>query len=324
MNSTPWHRHTRVGAGAVPVRPTTRAFSLVEIMVVIALLSVIILGLLLMFNQTQRAFQAGLAQVDVQEGGRTLVEMIARELAQTTPTYKQRIFNNPPRYVVNFSASFSSSAPLIQQLPGPTALADGDPNVRTNVLTDLFFMQKENLKWSGVGYVVRNSDGAGNLVTTDSIGALYRFETNYTDRQFDTNPGWFYRDFTASAGSESRMNRIVDGVVHFKIRTYDRDGVWQMDNVPNDAGNLKSEIWLSGLKGPAVAKGEVTLAAFYSNAVPGFVEIELGILESRVAKRARAISDPGARRLFLENQAARVHVFRTRVPIRNVDPLAYQ
>src|SRR2546427_12839187 len=62
--------------------PVTRhsAFSLIEIMVTVALLSFIVLGLLAMFTQTQRAFTSGMTQTDVMQSGRAVVETIARDL----------------------------------------------------------------------------------------------------------------------------------------------------------------------------------------------------------------------------------------------------
>src|SRR5260370_29875183 len=57
-----------------------RAFSLVEILVTMALLSVIVLGLLAMFHQTQRAFTQSLMQVDVLEAGRAATDVMTREV----------------------------------------------------------------------------------------------------------------------------------------------------------------------------------------------------------------------------------------------------
>ncbi|HPC60329.1 MAG TPA: prepilin-type N-terminal cleavage/methylation domain-containing protein, partial [Verrucomicrobiota bacterium] len=54
------------------------AFSLVEILVTVALLSFIVLGLLAMFHQTQRAFRSSITQTDVLEAGRALTEIIGR------------------------------------------------------------------------------------------------------------------------------------------------------------------------------------------------------------------------------------------------------
>src|SRR5258708_2837402 len=63
------------------------AFSLIEILIVVALLSIIILGLLAMFSQTQKAFRAGLTQTDVLQAGRLAGDMLGRELEQITPAY---------------------------------------------------------------------------------------------------------------------------------------------------------------------------------------------------------------------------------------------
>ncbi|HKI69507.1 MAG TPA: hypothetical protein VKA67_07960, partial [Verrucomicrobiae bacterium] len=87
------------------------AFSLIEVLVAVALLAVIVLGLLAMFNQTQKAFQVGMAQVDVLESGRVATEMIARQLGQMTPSYAIN--------AANFAAVTSEST-LIQSLPGTT------------------------------------------------------------------------------------------------------------------------------------------------------------------------------------------------------------
>ena len=56
-------------------------------MVTVALLSVIILGLVAMFNQTRRAFMSSLAQVDVLESGRAAADIISRDLEQLAPAY---------------------------------------------------------------------------------------------------------------------------------------------------------------------------------------------------------------------------------------------
>src|ERR1051325_2127221 len=121
------------------------AFSLIEILVVVALLSIIILGLLAMFSQTQKAFRAGLTQTDVLASGRLASDMVGRELEQITPAYQSG---------TNFYAQipFDSSAPytnpFVQPLPGT-------PNARTNFLHDLFFVSKRNQDWVGIGYFVR-------------------------------------------------------------------------------------------------------------------------------------------------------------------------
>jgi hypothetical protein len=57
------------------------------------------------------------------------------------------------------------------------------------------------------------------------------------------------------------------------------------------------------------------------------VEIQLGLLEDRVLQRAESLPDEApvwSRSNYLAQQAGKMHVFRQRVWIRNVDPSAYQ
>ena len=65
---------------------------------------------------------------------------------------------------------------------------------------------------------------------------------------------------------------------------------------------------------------------FCSNAVPATVEMELGLLEQRAWERYNSIGNAAARLAYLQREdiSSRVHLFRQRIPIRNVDPLPYQ
>ena len=84
-------------AGRPAVSPVRGGgFSLVEILVVVGLLSIIILGLVAMFSQTQRAFRLGLTQVDVLESGRAVTDMMTRELSQMTPSRASNAVNFMP------------------------------------------------------------------------------------------------------------------------------------------------------------------------------------------------------------------------------------
>jgi type II secretory pathway component PulJ len=64
-----------------------RAFSLIEILVVVTLLSVIIIGLVAMFSTTQKALLSSTTQVDLLETGRATMDMVGRDLEQMTPSY---------------------------------------------------------------------------------------------------------------------------------------------------------------------------------------------------------------------------------------------
>jgi hypothetical protein len=64
---------------------------------------------------------------------------------------------------------------------------------------------------------------------------------------------------------------------------------------------------------------------FYSNAVPAYVDLELGILETKVLERFRSMENsPNVAREYLQKQAGRVHLFRRRVPVRSVDSAVYR
>src|ERR1035437_5553263 len=134
-------------------RFTPRAFTLVEILVTMALLSFIVVGLFAALDQVQRAFRSGMSQVDRLEAGRAVTEMLPRELEQTTPCGAN---------AVTFSAKiigiYAPTVPqrLTQSLPG-TVL------VRTNLLQDCFILTRQNQAWVGIGYCVRVSDATGRL-----------------------------------------------------------------------------------------------------------------------------------------------------------------
>jgi hypothetical protein len=264
------------------------AFSLIEIMVTVALMTLIVLGLLTMFNQTQRAFRSSMTQVDVLESGRAFTDLLTRELEQTTPSRLPFV----PNFIVERSTTFVR--PLLQDLTGTTQR-------RMNVVQRFFFLSQVNQDWTGTGYqVIPPFNDAG-------VGTLYR----YTVTQPKYSATNLYERFLAAP--LTNLNRVVDGVVHLRVQAYDTNGVlitWpfkEMYGVTNR--NVPGQAY----------------AYFTNNAVPAFVELELGILEPEITERFRSLSDnPIAARNYLEKQASRVHIFRQRVPIRNVDFSAYQ
>lgn len=277
-----------------PLRRRARchAFSLLEVLVVVALLSLIILGLMMMFGQVQRAYKLGTTQVDVLESGRLVADQFSRELVQVTPSHGSNS--------VNFYARIISPEPLLQSLSGTPSVA------RTNLLSALFFLTRENQRWTGIGYLVSDTNNVG-------MGTLYRYETN---APFGQNPAWLFAGFTNAPLNQ--MSKLVDGVVQFKVRAYDTNGVW-LSGIART--NIIAEWpYTSTLYGV----GEMERYFFSSNAIPAAVEVELGILEDAALAKARAYPTAAARRNFLTNQVNSVHVFRTRATLRNVDPLAYQ
>src|SRR5437868_14780146 len=69
------------------------AFTLIEIMIVAVLLTVIVLGLLAMFQQTQKAFRVGMTQTDVLESGRATMHLITRDLEHIAASRNPSVVN---------------------------------------------------------------------------------------------------------------------------------------------------------------------------------------------------------------------------------------
>ena len=283
------------------------AFTLIEVMVVAALMALIILALMTVLNGAQAAFRAGVTQTGVLESGRAMSDLIKSDLETMTPSFVPLINTNPP--VPNFWET--NTATLVQPLP-----ASG--NSRTNVLQDLFFLIRQNQTWTGVGYFVRTNDNGSSPIglATSGLGALYRFKEDQSSQQFKNNPGLLFSDFNVACTNvnlnPTNTSLLLDGVLDLRIRAFNIQGGW----IDTNSINIFATNHVAG---------EVGFYAFYSNAVPSAVEIQLGILEDRSLQRARSAGDLKA---YLQNPAigvvGKVHIFRQRAWIRNVDPSAYQ
>jgi hypothetical protein len=323
-------------------RFTFHAFTLTEILVAVALLSFIVLGLFAMFNQVQRAFRLSMTQSDILEAGRAVTEMIPRELEQIAPSYRNAV--NFAAVMITDPASQLPLPPLTNSLPGTTLM-------RTNLLQDCFLLLRQNQTWIGIGYCVRTNDPAtGRLwlpeVSPGKLGAgtLYRFATSTNTIRSDGlpwDPSQLYVAFlnACAPGSAAISNRICDGVVHFRLRAFATNGfpLFSDASYTNACFNFYTNSPTRQLLSQTVVRQTLVkrnLAypdnwwslKFASNAVPAAVELELGLLEQYAWERYNSIGNAAARLAYLQRAdiASRVHLFRQRIPIRNVDPLAYQ
>jgi hypothetical protein len=50
----------------------------------------------------------------------------------------------------------------------------------------------------------------------------------------------------------------------------------------------------------------------------------MGVLEDRTLQHAESLLTAADQMNYLSNHVGQVHIFRQRIPIRNVDPTAYQ
>ena len=291
-----------------PSRVTCCAFSLVEVLVAITLLSLIVLALMAVFNSTQTAFRASVTQTDVLEGGRATMDMMTADLRQIAPSlggsndFINGYYSQAP---VNFYVNTNSNQPLLQSLAGSSAQ-------RTNVLEDFFVLGRGNLNgspaWMAVGYAVYPA-------SQTSFNPLYRYYM--TTNVAAASPQTLFTNFTLAVltGSITNSSHLLDGVVGLTVHAYDTNGVWMWIGYTNTVKNVR---FLPS------APGEAGFCMF-SNTLPASVEIQMGVLEDRTLQRADTWPNGSlSQSNYLAQQAGKVHIFRQRVTIRNVDPSAYQ
>jgi len=327
-------------------------FSLVEILVTVALMAFIILGLVAMFVQTQRAFKLGTSGADMLETGRAMTDLIAREVASARPTQ----MSNTVNFYVEIPQLGEAihTAPLLQSLPGVV----NPPQLRTNYLEPFFFMSQPSLTgawpdrtWVGIGYYVLPDTGNAG------VGTLYRYSWTNVQNLAPTvqnplpqlfAPSLLFNGFanalttlrTDLAPSQAgTVTRIADGIVHLRLRAFATNGfpivgyssgfntyygVTVLNNILAPAGFKPVAFTANNFN--SSSPDNWTSLAFYSNAVPAFVELELGVLEQQAYQKYKTL-DPSAvagQVAFLSNRVAQVHVFRQRIALHNVDPAAYQ
>lgn len=154
------------------IRRLIRAFSLLELMIAVGMLSVVIFALYAMFDQTQKAFKQSLNQAELSEGGRAGLDLMVRSLERAaSPQVDDAL------YMVIRPAR-ASGYTLVY--PG-----DGDEANRTQPLRfdEIFFTYREpgNL-WHVAGLFLGGPEIEGRwgdpVSTTDftGLGTLYLFD----------------------------------------------------------------------------------------------------------------------------------------------------
>ena len=292
-------------------RAESRAFTLIEMMITVGLLGFIIVGLVGMFVQTQRAVRVGTTQTDVLAAGRAVMDVITREIEEAGPA---NLGNT-----VNFSVTFDAYS--TNALPSTTT-------GRVNVMHDFFHLIKYNQLWFGEGYVIA---ALTNNVGYVGVGSLYNFQAGApSSSPVLVSNLWVTFDASASNAINNRLvgneignnsnistnlHRICDGVVHFRVTAYDTSGVLITNNtVINGVTNILTTANFLGERS----------YTFTGNAVPAYLELELGLLERGALEKFNSLPTAAAQTYLQRAQTAgRIHIFRRRIPIRNVDPAAY-
>ena len=292
--------------------------TLIELMISMALLTVIILGLYSMFDQTQKAMIRGSEEVDIQETARSAYRVILEELDQATATYTPG--------ATNFYFGPNTNVPSYLDL----ALIGN--NVRTNFLQDFFFLTRDGNQMKLIGYFVRanatvapsqlpntqpvfpdvlRARPADANLWTNGVGSLYRYEqsVNYLlagDRHLQTNfANFLVDDLFHSFHRNSRVpnvQKVADGIVHFSLRGY-TNGTLVAFVDPANNFHLRDNI-------PKIFMTET------NRNIPSHIELELGVLEPGTLQQARLIPSAFAVRNYLHRSSGNVLLLRARVPLR--------
>lgn len=291
------------------------AFSLLEVLVVVSLLSLIVIALMSVFSGTQRAFRASITQTDILEGGRATVDLIASDLRTMTPSGGT---SNVVGSVINCPVNFAVF-PFSPVYPTMPQVMTASSNERFNVLNCFFVLGRENTKWTAVGYAV-------NAASTSPLYPLYRF---YAETNITASPESLFNRFVYYLGNGqwTNMSHVVDGVVHLNLRAYDPNGIWiQNLQLPYYTG--AQDVLLS----TPYYTGSAQVYMF-GKTVPAAVDFEIGLLEDSTLARAESRGTPGyapwapqnaAQWNYLTNQIGALHLFHQRVNIPNVDLSAYK
>ena len=273
-----------------------RAFTIVELLVAISVLTLIVLVLYGLFDQVQKALRSNVAQIDVHEGGRAGMELMSREMEQMQAG---NVLTN-----VNLFTRFPP-APAYRQ-----ALLSAGEN-RVNSLEEIFFLSLSNKHWIGTAYRVLtlNTNGIPIDFAKTGVGTLCRLSTNTHIADF-RNFSLYSQVMNESATNLFKFQRVIDGIIHFRVRAYDRNGILITNNFNT---NILSGVFVS----TNVVNSDVEYAyAFTNKALPAYLEIELGVLEPQILEKYRSYPNPTVASNYLARQAGAIHLFQQRVPVR--------
>jgi prepilin-type N-terminal cleavage/methylation domain-containing protein len=299
-----------------------RAFTLVEMMVTVALLGFIVVGLTTMFVQAQRAFRAGMNQTDVLESGRAMTDLLTHQLEEAAPAGYGGL--------TNFDVQF--------QAWSTNAMVAGSPP-RTNIIDSFYFLTHSNLTTVLNGYVVALTNA---VLSNATFGTLYCYQTNFPSSStnllltaatnFETIAANAVNnvDGTNNSNIDPSLFRVADGVIHFRLLPYTPAG--NLITPTNSNGtllyvytNLSGTVYAATTNLTTPPPGENLVSTFTSNAIPAYVDLEIGVLESSTLATLAALPPGPVQQRYLGDSmtTGRIHLFRRHVVLSAVDPQAY-
>ena len=290
-------------------------FSLLEMLMAVTITTFITISLYAIFDQTQRAFRSGLAQVDVLESGRAASEILDYDIRQIVPNPLE--FRSG-RMALDNSANFRGypfnfwvdNRSTFGSLGGSLLSGNSITTAHQNVI----FFHRNNDELTAVGYfnVPIALNWAGRRPPrAPVISTLYRFSA--TRKLSALNEEVFERILQAFLAGpiawqknptrDYQYQEIISGVVQMRWSPFAPNGEWWQfidDPLVRRSGGGS---FLSGL----TAGG---------NVIPAQVEYELMVLEEETLKQYVILGEANAlqARDFLGEHVQNIHYFRKRIP----------
>ncbi|MBN8246958.1 MAG: prepilin-type N-terminal cleavage/methylation domain-containing protein [Verrucomicrobia bacterium] len=311
----------------------SRGFSLLEMLIGIGILSVVVLALYSLFDQTQKALRANVNQVDVSEGGRAVLEMLVRDVSRASASgintnfiYARR--SDDIQEVIPPGTNLVVMRTTAGLMGDPWEKVFGDEWRRDTALHELFYLvEQQPGRWVGAGLFVAGEDP---MTTVDGVGTLWRYEDTSPQAVQGARAGEQVgilnnRFLNNTAYRTNHVSRLIDGVVFFRVTAFGPQGQPLDDKLLRESSPNSTLV-----PGPDVVIGPYSRnppfpdrAAFPFNgtffrnrALPSAIEIELGILPPTLVDQLRTLGNvPAVRNRFLSNNAANVLVFRQRIPL---------
>ena len=231
------------------IRRASRAFSLLEMMIAVGMLTIVIFALYAMFDQTQKALRQSLNQVDLSEGGRAALELAVRKLERASSPQVQDALNlsiKPAQDSVGYTLVFDGTnavASRSQQLrfdelfflypvPGDRwhvagfliapDLAPPSTNFPTVGLGTLFYIDEALPNTNLLSVLDRNGLLPGGSPDSATIPPMrlagpFTVQTNLINGRLSTPA------FQAGAARADAV-RLLEGVLQFRVTAIDADG----------------------------------------------------------------------------------------------------